>query len=163
MKIVQRKMLLKSNYSVLLVCVCEIINRLLCYLFFYLQNIAGNLYAALFHIIKFKVIVSISHINCPIKTSEAGSVLPDLQWRADYFILSSSLETPLEQLHGQGWLLCFWKERGLQSSQKYIIQFQAIFSAIYLSIYLSNIPTDNSFSPQWVRKHLTPNINSKLL
>jgi len=59
---------------------CEIISRFLCYLFFYLHNIAGNVYAVLFHIIKFKVIASISHTNHPINMSSlAGSVLPDLQ------------------------------------------------------------------------------------
>lgn len=50
----------------------EIMRRLLCYLFFYLQNIGGNLYAAKFHLTKFKVIVSISHINSPVKSSEVG-------------------------------------------------------------------------------------------
>lgn len=120
-------MSLKSIYSVLLV--CEIINRLSCYLFFYLQNIAGNLYTPLFHIIKFKVKISISHINCLVKSSVAGLILPDLQWRVDYFIWGSVPETAFGQLHGQGWLLCFWKERGPQSNQKYIIQFQANFSA----------------------------------
>lgn len=156
MKTAQREMSLRSIYSVSLV--CEIINRLLCYLFFYLQNIAGNFYAALFHIIKFKVIMSISHISCPVKNSVAGLVLPDRQWRGDYFIWGSAPETPVGQLHGQGWLLCFWKERGSQRNQKYIIESQAIFSA-----NREHAHGTYPFSPQWVWKHLMPNINSKLL
>lgn len=47
----------------------EIMKRLLCYLFFYLQNIGGNLYAAKFHDIKFIVPFL---INCPVKSSEVG-------------------------------------------------------------------------------------------